>query len=867
MSIFRRRGTSHSVAESPSLLFRDLRRSADIKFLWEHQGKLLEEYHKRHLNTANVALELPTGSGKTLVGLLIAEYKRQISSARVVYLCPTRQLCNQVKAQATGYGINCSLLIGRQRDYDIQEFTRYQRGQAIAITTYSGLFNTNPRIDDPQVIICDDAHAADNYISSLWSLQVSRQNHPTVFSSLVEFLGDAIPSDIRRIIQSDEGKWDRALVDLVPAPRYAERIEQLSELLEVQTRETDLIHSWRMIAGHLEACNIYISPDGILIRPIIPPARTHAPFANASQRVFMSATLGEGGDLERITGLTNIARLPIPEGWDKRGTGRRLVLFPNLLSAAAAPKAFMDELIAEPERTLVLVKENRLVRQFDQYEDEVKVLHASDIEESLDAFTSSTSATVLVLANRYDGINLPGDLCRKMILLGLPASTDLQEKFLYQRLGATSQLRDRIRTRITQGVGRCTRDENDYALVVLIGNDILKWCSTETNLKGMHPELHAEITFGLDNSTDRGPEDFRELASVFLKQGEEWAGANEEIIGLRNRLTKDRDSITEALERSTTREISYVYSMWNHEFDRAFDQATAATDALSGGSELRPYRAFWHYMGSVSAYYEWKRSNVREWQEHFTDQLNRALASSIGVSWLPSLRDYSVSGDNVEQSSSSVKLEAVLRLLEEWQLVGTRFERNLNAARENINSDEADSFEDGLRVLGRMLGCNVVDWTEAGAPDGLWILSDNKALAFEAKSEESPNNAISLRAVRQAATHETWIRRKNDVSEETEVITALITHQSKIMSDAQMVAEEIRYIPVSQVRDLFARAATVLNSIRSRARALPEELLRELIDQQYREAHLTHSEVSTLLLSRELRGLPVQERLQQTEQE
>jgi replicative superfamily II helicase len=174
MSIFRTRNTSHPVAESPSLLFRDLRRSPEVKFLWEHQGKLLDDYHKNHLNTPDVALELPTGSGKTLVGLLVAEYKRQADRARVVYLCPTRQLCNQVNNHASRYGISCSLLVGPQRDYDEQAFIKYQRGQSIGITTYSGIFNSNPRINDAQVIICDDAHAADNYISKLWSLHVKR---------------------------------------------------------------------------------------------------------------------------------------------------------------------------------------------------------------------------------------------------------------------------------------------------------------------------------------------------------------------------------------------------------------------------------------------------------------------------------------------------------------------------------------------------------------------------------------------------------------------------------------------------------------------------------------------------------------------
>jgi hypothetical protein len=38
------------------------------------------------------------------------------------------------------------------------------------VTTYSSLFNTNPFFSNPGVIIVDDAHAAENYIASLWTL-------------------------------------------------------------------------------------------------------------------------------------------------------------------------------------------------------------------------------------------------------------------------------------------------------------------------------------------------------------------------------------------------------------------------------------------------------------------------------------------------------------------------------------------------------------------------------------------------------------------------------------------------------------------------------------------------------------------------
>jgi len=39
-----------------------------------------------------LALELPTGSGKTLVGLLIGEYRRRKNKEKVVFLCPNQSI-------------------------------------------------------------------------------------------------------------------------------------------------------------------------------------------------------------------------------------------------------------------------------------------------------------------------------------------------------------------------------------------------------------------------------------------------------------------------------------------------------------------------------------------------------------------------------------------------------------------------------------------------------------------------------------------------------------------------------------------------------------------------------------------------------
>ena len=71
-------------------------------------------------------------------------------------------------------------------------------------------------------------------------------------------------------------------------------------------------------------------------------------------------------------------------------------------------------------------------------------MRASNVEEDLGPFTSLEGPAALVLANRYDGIDLPGDECRRLVLVGLPAAADMQELFFRECLGAFAQLRDRV---------------------------------------------------------------------------------------------------------------------------------------------------------------------------------------------------------------------------------------------------------------------------------------------------------------------------------------------------------------------------------------------------------------------------------------
>ena len=106
--------------DDPEALFRDLRKKT-VPGLLSHQADLLRSYLGVHTKYSDIALQLPTGSGKTLVGLLIAEWRRRKYGERVVYLCPTRQLVNQVAEQATGkYGMDVHAFTGSRAHYDAQ---------------------------------------------------------------------------------------------------------------------------------------------------------------------------------------------------------------------------------------------------------------------------------------------------------------------------------------------------------------------------------------------------------------------------------------------------------------------------------------------------------------------------------------------------------------------------------------------------------------------------------------------------------------------------------------------------------------------------------------------------------------------------
>lgn len=801
---FRAVTSDDNIPATPEALFDELPRMAGaIPELWRQQVDVLREYARDFHSRSDVAIELPTGTGKTLVGLLVADWRRRRYAKPVLFACPTQQLARQVMDAARTQSIPASLMIDSHHTWDMPSVSRYEGADAVGITTYSAIFNSSPKVGAPGSILFDDAHAGEQYVGQAYAIQLTRTDD--AWDRAIEALKPALDVVyLNRIQQDSPDAVVRNDVRLIVPSRHPGMTDDLDRVLSRLPRGHRQSFNYSMLRTGLRSCLVYVTWGQIYVRPFIAPTADNSVFESADQRLYLSATLGAAGELERAFGRTSIRRLALPPETEPR-SGRRLILFPNL--ATPGEEDATDAILQASGKALILAPTTHEANESAELlrPDGWRILDPRTIVESLQEFAVSRKV-LLPLAGRYDGLDLADDACRLLIMDGLPNKTHLQELFLADKLRATAALAERIRSRIVQGSGRATRGPGDHAIVLIRSDDVTRYLSQKGTRESLGLDLQAEVTFGHVNSLEASQNDLIEAARTFLDQGEDWRTQAEPlIVQARRQARRVLPEGTAELSASAEYEVRASAYAWRHDYVSASAEAARAAATLSGVEALRSYRSFWLYLAFVWA--EVAATNGEQSLSIAQGLYHQADSAAARTSWLRQ-----TDRGNLALQESLIDTPAIRAVCE---ILSTKRRSQTDARITEMTTGLAQTdhrqVEPALTTLGYFLGAQAWKPTAQGRCDSAWVWDRALWIAVEAKTEHHPHGELPLADVRKVMTQLSSLEGDLGVTRPAGSFSVIISPKIGVSADTATAAtahDDIFLVHPDELQILAARVAS-----------------------------------------------------------
>ncbi|MGN7186978.1 DEAD/DEAH box helicase family protein [Microbacterium enclense] len=809
-------------AETPEKLFPLLRKTgANSDTLWPQQTDLLREYASKRVNAKDLAIELPTGTGKTLTGLLIADWRRREGKGRSVFVCPTRQLVRQVVAAAEKEGIDVVDLSGGWKQWDTADQSRYERAKATAVVAYSSIFNSSPKLIEADVIVFDDAHAGEQYVSKAYTVDIPRRTYSAIWSAALEAIAPMLPEErYQQLIGNNPGAGTRELVDGIVLAQRDDVLPALARAFDM-FRHVDSSDRFAMsqrfgldaITGHLAACTLYVSWSKIEARPVTPPTFENTLFSSARQRIYLSATLGTSGEMERAFGRPTVTRLSRPEGAPTPTSGRRFLVFPHLVPDAD-PDKLTKELIKAVGKSIVIAPSDKEATNARAtiVPKSWTVFGAEDVEDSFDVFAAS-SKSVALLANRYDGIDLPGAACRAVTISGYPGVTNLQERFYASRARAAAVSAERVRSRVVQGIGRCTRGPRDWALVIVADRETTTYLSRSEVRATLSPDLQSEIEFGLEQS-DTSVEDVRENVQMFLEQGKKWRGDPEdELAKIRSTATQSEPREAPGLLAAAKYEVEALESMWHGAWKSAGEKLNLAASALSSYPSARGYQATLYFRAAVATDKAARELSSAELATAADALASQAVDAAKPATWMTAYLPFE---GREALAPSPQGLNAAARLSTYIGEVGSpaQLKRTIQEMLEGLAQVDHRAYEPALTQLGLLLGADAFKPTGDSRTDSAWCWGETQWISLEAKSEHKTDGVIGVTDTLQVNGHLALVAADRDVAVPDVRAAVMVSPRTVVHKDAIAVAGPDSFrVSTEDIRSLATEAERLWSAL------------------------------------------------------
>jgi hypothetical protein len=260
----------------------------------------------------------------------------------------------------------------------------------------------------------------------------------------------------------------------------------------------------------LHETNIYVSVNTIWFRPYVYPLISNNHYSDVTQRIYMSATIGDPDDICRRLGTRKITKIPVIDEYSEATIGRRLIIMPALSGDDFSQhfvRALLSVLSSSPKSiwlcTSAAIAERWKYTFLEWLKKQGMTDHPiwmlSTLGEEISEFRKAAKGHLFV-SGRFDGMDFHGNECRLVVVPNIPKAINIQEEFLSAYLRDAAFMKRRLNQRIMQALGRCNRDENDFAVYVLADKRFSVHFGRESNRESMSRSVMTEIDMAEDLS-------------------------------------------------------------------------------------------------------------------------------------------------------------------------------------------------------------------------------------------------------------------------------------------------------------------------------------------------------------------------------
>lgn len=793
-----------STQVSPLKIYETLDRKSVAGPLRDAQETILSNWYESSRDDRDSIIKLHTGEGKTLIGLLILQSLINSKEGPCLYVCPNIQLVEQVKEEAKKFGISYCVI---SPDNELPR--EYLTGEKILITHSQKVFNGLTKFNSKNLghnygtILLDDSHSSIETIKNAYSITIQRKQDPSLYNGFLELFEEDLNKQGEGSLLDIVNNQSSSLMH-IPYWSWSNKKSTVLELLHKNKDNiNDIKFSWPIIKDDIENYGCYVTNNKIEISPYSINIKKFPIFFKASKRILMSATTQDDAFFIKVFDFKEETLLNPLTSPQSKWSGEKMIIIPSEISGRFDRDYMVTNFAPLKTDTYGVVALVPSTERAQHYKNlGATITSSGNIMTEANKLKDKDFNNVIVMNNRYDGIDLPDESCRILILDTLPISGNLSEKYEEQARETSLIVNKKIAQKVEQGLGRAVRGEKDYCVILVIGPDLVRFIQNPQTQFLFSPQTRKQLEIA-DEITELAKEDLQQdkdskVISSSIQQSLERDEGWKEYY--RDKMNSLEDNNTE-----------------NNQFYTALSQESDIEKLYFDGEYQKAINKLENYINTLEDVDSIELAWYKQQLARYYFQIDINISNKIQKAAFKENNELLKPMDSISYEKLSYINENRINLIKKELLHYDNYDSLKLYSDELLQNlsigANSNKFELSLMKIGKLLGFNSQrpDKSFNKGPDNLWCVSKDRYLFFECKNQvkESRRN-ISKDEAGQMNNHCGWFDEEYGVNTN---VTRIMIIPTKNLSNQANFTHDVKIMTPTKLDKLKGNVKKFIQSL------------------------------------------------------